>query len=89
MKYEGIETLAVTGKGTTKNRVESIAKFTETDEESRILREQSKTQKIPSRNRVLILSSVGNAGLNLHIANALIFVVRNLLIYAILTESGL
>ena len=63
----------MTGKGSTKARVENIAKFMGNDPE--MIEERIRGEKKPVKYRVLILSSVGNAGLNLHCANALIFVV--------------
>ena len=54
-------------------RVENIAKFMGNDPET--MEERIRGEKKPVKYRVLILSSVGNAGLNLHCANALIFVV--------------
>ncbi|KAH8114058.1 P-loop containing nucleoside triphosphate hydrolase protein [Phellopilus nigrolimitatus] len=57
MEFEGLRPLSVTGKQSAKKRQHNISEF-----------------KDPRRNnRVLVLSSVGNAGLNLHEARFLIF----------------
>ena len=90
LKFEGFTTLSVTGKGSTKMRVENIAKFMGNDPET--VSERIRGEKKPVKYRVLILSSVGNAGLNLHCANALIFVVSLLtinLIYFANAQAGL
>ena len=87
LKFEGFTTLSVTGKGSTKMRVENIAKFMGNDPET--VSERIRGEKKPVKYRVLILSSVGNAGLNLHCANALIFVVSLLTINPIYTANAL
>ena len=62
LKLEGLEPLVLTGATSVKKRAEALRDF-----------------KDPEQNhRLLILSSIGGAGLNLHEARFMIFAVRGL-----------